>query len=153
MALEQIPTNVPSEEISKDVKDASSMEKIQDSNNQSQEIVELNKNQKLAKEEADKIVEWLPKTIDQLSSEQQQEFIQIVEWNIYGLGLNFAPKSPEKVPEKIPNDWKQQIENYKTIRENISQLPPDKQEAIRMAEKEAIFQMTEEASEVIDADK
>ena len=116
-------------------------------------VSNLNNNPKLAQKEADKIVEWLPSTIDKLSPQQQEEFIKLVESNLNGLNLNFAPKDPESVSETIPDNWKHQIENYKNIRKNISHLPPDKQEALRQAEKDAISKITEETRDIIDGDK
>ena len=58
-------------------------EKIADSADRSSgEIAELNSDPKLAKQEADKIVEWLPSSIDQLSPLQQEMFINSVERSI-----------------------------------------------------------------------
>lgn len=114
---------------------------------------ELNNNPKLAQEEADRIVEWLPNTVDDLSPQQQKEFIKSVEGDLNELNLNFAPKDPESVPEIIPNDWQEQIKTYKNVRENISKLSPDKQMALKQAEKNAIQKMTEDSRDIIDGDK
>ena len=110
-------------------------------------ILELNNNPKLAKEEADKIAEGLPDTLDQLSPEQQKSFIKLVENDISWTNLNLAPKNVENVPDLIPPYWMQQVEAYKQIRspENFSQLPINKQEAFKKAEKEAISKMTEDS--------
>ncbi|MBO7505300.1 hypothetical protein J6T66_04120 [bacterium] len=45
-------------------------------------MVELNDNPRLAREEADKIAEGLPDTLDQLSPEQQRQFVDLVEHDI-----------------------------------------------------------------------
>ncbi|MBO7505299.1 hypothetical protein J6T66_04115 [bacterium] len=61
--------------------------------------------------------------------------------------MNLAPKNVENVPDLIPPYWMQQVNAYKEIRrpENFSQLPIDKQEAFKKAEKEAISKMTEDS--------
>lgn len=120
---------------------------------ESKNTAELNNNPKLAQEEADRIIDWLPNTLDELSPQQQKEFIKYVEGDFNKLNLNFVPKDPESVPEIIPNAWQKQIETYKNIRKNISKLSPDKQEALKQAEKQAIQKMTEESGDIIDKDK
>ena len=89
--------------------------KIVDSAEHSSEknILELNNNPKLAKEEADKIAEGLPDTLDQLSPEQQKSFIKLVENDISWTNLNLAPRNVENVPDLIPPYWMQQVEAYK----------------------------------------
>ena len=110
-------------------------------------VIELDNNPQLAREEADKIVEWLPDTLDQLSPEQQKQFVDLVEQDISWTNLNLALKNVENVPDLIPPYWIQQVNAYKEIRrpENFSQLPIDKQEAFKKAEKEAISKMTEDS--------
>ena len=148
MVLEQIPV-VWENEKKEEKKDLSQKEKVVDSAEHSSEenVAELNNNPQLAKEEADKIVEWLPDTLDQLSPEQQKQFVGLVEHDISWTNLNLAPKNVENVPDLIPPYWKQQVDAYKEIRrpENFSQLPIDKQEAFKKAEKEAISKMTEDS--------
>ncbi|MBQ2600302.1 hypothetical protein II582_02845 [bacterium] len=80
MVIEQIPVDGENEEKN----DLSQKEKVVDSAEHSSEenVVELNDNPKLAKEEADKIAEGLPDTIDQLSPEQQKQFVDLVEHDI-----------------------------------------------------------------------
>lgn len=154
MALEQIPVVWENEE-KEEKKDLSQKEKVVDSAEHSSEenVAELNNNPQLAKEEADKIVEWLPDTLDQLSPEQQKQFVGLVEHDISWTNLSFAPKNVENVPDLIPPYWKQQVDTYKEIRrpENFSQLPIDKQEAFKKAEKEAISQMTEDSGKALES--
>ena len=80
MVIEQIPVEGENEEKN----DLSQKEKVVDSADRSSEenVVELNDNPKLAKEEADKIAEGLPDTIDQLSPDQQKQFVGLVEHDI-----------------------------------------------------------------------
>lgn len=148
MALEQIHVVWENEE-KEEKKDVSQKEKIVDSAEHSSEenVVELNDNPRLAREEADKIAEGLPDTLDQLSPEQQRQFVDLVEHDISWTNLNLAPKNVENVPDLIPPYWMQQVNAYKEIRrpENFSQLPIDKQEAFKKAEKEAISKMTEDS--------
>ena len=149
MVIEQIPVDGENEEKN----DLSQKEKVVDSAEHSSEenVVELNDNPKLAKEEADKIAEGLPDTIDQLSPEQQKQFVDLVEHDINWVNLNLAPKNVENVPDLLPPYWQQQVDVYKDMRNNISKLPPDKQEALKKAEKEAISQMTEDSGKALES--
>ncbi|MBQ2600303.1 hypothetical protein II582_02850 [bacterium] len=57
----------------------------------------------------------------------------------------------ENVPDLLPPYWQQQVDVYKDMRNNISKLPPDKQEALKKAEKEAISQMTEDSGKALES--
>ena len=134
----------------------SDAEKIVDSaeHTTDKNVVEnFNNNPKLAKEEADKIVEWLPGTLNQLSPEQQKQFVGLVEEYMKWTNLNFAPKDVENVPDLIPPYRKQQIDIYTNTRKNISMLPVDQQETLKKAEKEAISQMTEDSENVLSEER
>ena len=110
-------------------------EKIADSaDRSSREIAELNSDPKLAKQEADKIVEWLPSSIDQLSPLQQEMFINSVERSII-----------------IPDNWKKQLDNYKNL--DRSRLTTDQQADLNSVEKEAIMDMTKETESLLNTDK
>lgn len=149
MVIEQIPVDGENEEKN----DLSQKEKVVDSADRSSEenVVELNDNPKLAKEEADKIVAGLPDTIDQLSPGRQKQFVDSVEHDINWVNLTLAPKNVENVPDLLPPYWQQQVDVYKDMRNNISKLPPDKQEALKKAEKEAIWQMTEDSGKALES--
>lgn len=154
MPLEQIPIVGENEE-KEEKKDLSQKEKVVDSADYSGEenVAELNDNPKLAKEKADEIEKWLPDTLDQLSPEQQKQFVDLVEHDISWTNLNLAPKNVENVPDLLPPYWMQQVNAYKEIRrpENFSQLPIDKQEAFKKAEKEAISKMTEDSKGALES--
>ncbi len=126
---------------------------VNSAENSDKTTAELNNNPKLAQEEADRIVEWLPNTIDELSPQQKKTFIELVESKFSELNLSFAPKNSESVPDIIPDIWQKQVEKYKDIRKNIDKLPPYKKEALKQAEKEAISKITEDSRNIIDIDK
>lgn len=120
-------------------------EKIADSaDRSSREIAELNSDPKLAKQEADKIVEWLPQTIDQLSQRQQEMFINSVERSIIENNLDI-------LPDIIPDNWKKQLDNYKNL--DRSRLTPNQQAALNSVEKRAIMDITKETESLLDPDK
>lgn len=148
MAVEQIPTNISSESVENDVNETSTIEKIKDSNDQSQEIAKLNKNKKLAKDMADEIVRWLPETINQLSVEQQKLFVELVSPLILEIdGL------VDLLPNRLPTTWQDGLTDYLTVESNKSKLSPDMQKKFEDAKQKAISEMTEESTKVIDADK
>ena len=120
-------------------------EKIADSaDRSSREIAELNSDPKLAKQEADKIVEWLPSSIDQLSPLQQEMFINSVERSIIENNLDI-------LPDIIPDNWKKQLDDYKNL--DRSRLTPDQQAALNSVEKRAIMDITKETESLLDPDK
>ena len=120
-------------------------EKIADSaDRSSREIAELNSDPKLAKQEADKIVEWLPQTIDQLSQRQQEMFINSVERSIIENNLDI-------LPDIIPDNWKKQLDNYKNL--DRSRLTPNQQAALNSVEKRAIMDITKETESLLNTDK
>ena len=124
-------------------------EKIADSaDRSSREIAELNSDPKLAKQEADKIVEWLPSSIDQLSPLQQEMFINSVERSIIENNLDILP---DIIPDIIPDNWKKQLDNYKNL--DRSRLTPDQQADLNSVEKEAIMDMTKETESLLNTDK
>lgn len=120
-------------------------EKIADSaDRSSREIAELNSDPKLAKQEADKIVEWLPSSIDQLSPLQQEMFINSVERSIIENNLDI-------LPDIIPDNWKKQLDNYKNL--DRSRLTPDQRAALNSVEKRAIMDITKETESLLNTDK
>jgi hypothetical protein len=112
-------------------------------------VKNLENNPKLAEEEANKIIEGLPDTLNKLSPAQQEQFVGLVEHDFNLANLDFAPKNAESVPNIIPEYLKQQVDAYREVRTNFEKLPPDKQEAIKKAEKNAISKMTEASKEAL----
>ena len=141
MALEQIPVVWENEE-RKDKKDLSQKEKVVDSAEHSSEENVVEWDHQLAKKEADKIVEWLPDTLDQLSPEQQKQFVGLVQPKISWI-LDRSLENREYVYPYMIED----VAEYKKMREpeKFSKLPIDEQEAFKKAEKEAISKMTEDS--------
>lgn len=111
-------------------------------------IAKYNNNPKLAQEEADRIVEGLPDTLNQLTPEQQKQFINFMEPLL--LSLN-SKELADMIPNRIPKDWEDQFTDYTSVRSNISKLPPDKQEILRRVEKEAISKMTEDSKGALES--
>ena len=126
-------------------------EEVKNIDTKNSDVEELNGNPLLAKEEADKIVEGLPDTLEDLSPEQQKQFVNLVEHDFNLANLDIAPKNVENVPETIPSYWKQQVDLYTGVRKNFSKLSPDKQEALKKAEKNAISKMTEDSKNALES--
>jgi hypothetical protein len=112
------------------------------------DIVEFNNNPTLAQEEANRIIEGLPNTLPELSTDQQKKFAKLVgpQLNLINLWEN-----TENVPDVLPEWVIKDLQAYLKIRnpENFSKLSPSQQEALKMTEKEAFSEMTKHSENVI----
>ena len=142
VALWEIPQH--EQQSIEDIKTEENVDSNADSNvDDVSNIGSLNKNPKSAQKEADKIIDWLPSSVDKLSPEQQKQFIGSVESLIFNI-----PELADILPNNIPKTWTEQLHQYTTLESKKSQLPPKIQTAFEKAKKDAIQDITAHVSDM-----
>ena len=109
-------------------------------------IAKFNNNPELAQVEADRIAEWLPSTLQKLSTDQQKLFAKEV-WQ--KLTLINIWENVENVPDVLPEGVIKDLQTYAWVRSNFAKLPPDQQKLLRDAEKSALEKMTTDSKATI----